>query len=122
MSKRTKAQENNCHAISHAASAAAGGVGAGLAQVPLADNAVITPIQLTMTISLGQVFGIDLTQSAAKAAIGSASASMVGKTIVNLLVGWIPGVGNAINAGTAAAVTEALGWTLANDFARQASC
>jgi len=31
-------------------------------------------------------------------------------------VGWIPGIGNAINAATAGALTEALGWLLAKEF------
>jgi uncharacterized protein (DUF697 family) len=30
-------------------------------------------------------------------------------------VGWIPGFGNAINASTAFAITEAIGWA-ANDI------
>jgi uncharacterized protein (DUF697 family) len=33
------------------------------------------------------------------------------------LVGWIPGVGNAINAATAAALTEAIGWAADGYFA-----
>ena len=87
-----------------------------MAQIPGSDNAVITPIQLTMTISLGKVFGVTLTESAAKAAIGSLAASTVGRTVTQVLVGWIPGVGNAINATTAAGLTESLGWLLAKEF------
>ena len=47
--------------------AAAGAAGAGLAQLPCSDNAVITPVQLAMTISLGREFGIELTESSASA-------------------------------------------------------
>lgn len=115
----TEDQRAKCHAIIHAASAAAGGVGAGLAQIPGSDNAVITPIQLSMTIALGHVFDIELSESAAVAAIGSVSAGAVGRTVSQVLVGWIPGVGNAINAATAAGLTETLGWLLANQFAKQ---
>ena len=115
----TSAEKAKCHAIIHAASVAAAGVGAGMAQIPGSDNAVLTPIQLTMTISLGKVFDIELTESAAKAAIASAAASTIGRTAVQFLVGWIPGVGNAINAGTAASLTEAMGWIIAKDFDRQ---
>ena len=71
----TKKQAGLCNGVIHAASVAAGGVGAGLAQVPCSDNMIITPIQLTMAISLGKVFGIDLDQSAAKAAVASAAAA-----------------------------------------------
>lgn len=112
----TLLQKKKCHSIIHTASIAAAGVGAGLAQIPGGDNAVITPIQLAMTISLGKVFDKSLTESTALAAIGSVAGATVGRTVSQLLVGWIPGVGNAINAGTAAAVTESLGWLIAEEF------
>lgn len=114
----TNSQRSKCHSIIHTASIAAGAVGGGLAQVPGSDNAVITPIQLTMTISLGKVFGVDLGESAAKSAVSSASAALIGRTISQVLIGWIPGLGNAINAGTAITVTEAIGWVIANEFSR----
>ena len=56
----TDRERGLCNGIIHAASAAAAGVGAGLAQLPMGDNAVLTPIQLTMAISLGKVFGLTL--------------------------------------------------------------
>lgn len=115
----TKEQKDKCHAIIHTASAAAGAVGAGLAQIPGSDNALLTPIQLTMTISLGKVFEISLSESAALAAIGSVAASTIGRTASQFLVGWIPGIGNAINATTAAALTESMGWLLAEQFSKE---
>ena len=102
----TADQRGKCHAIIHTASASAAAVGAGLAQLPGSDNAAITPIQLAMTVSLGAVFGIQLTQSAAAAALASVAAATVGRAVSQVLVGWIPFVGNAINASTAAALTE----------------
>lgn len=112
----TSEQKAKCHAIIHAASVSTAGVGAGLAQLPGSDNAVITPIQLTMTIALGKVFDISLSESAALAALGSVTASTIGRTVSQVLIGWIPGVGNAINAATAAALTESMGWLLAEQF------
>lgn len=117
--KMTHDEKNKCRAIIHSASVAAAAVGGGLAQVPMSDNAVITPIQLTMAISLGKVFDITLDQSAAKAAIASASAALVGRTLSQILVGWIPVIGNGINATTAATLTETIGWILANEFEEQ---
>ena len=117
----TKDQELRCAAIIHTASVAAAGVGGGLAQVPGGDNALLTPIQLTMTISLGAVFGITLTQTTALAAIGSAAAHTIGRTVSQFLVGWIPGFGNVINATTAAGLTESMGWALANEFDKQSN-
>ncbi len=115
----TKSQEKKAKVIIHGASAAAAGVGAGLAQLPGTDNAVIVPIQVGMVVTLGAVFGINLTESAAKATLATATATFVGRGISQFLVGWIPGIGNALNASTAAGVTEAIGWTIAKDFARQ---
>lgn len=114
----TADQRSKCHAIIHTASASAAAVGAGLAQLPGSDNAAITPIQLAMTVSLGAVFGIQLIQSAA-AALASVAAATVGRAVSQVLVGWIPFVGNAINASTAAALTESVGWLLAKEFASQ---
>ena len=112
----TDQQRTKCHTIIHSASAAAGAVGAGLAQVPGSDNALITPIQLSMTIALGKVFDKSLSESSAKAAMGSVAASTLGRTVSQVLVGWIPGLGNAINATTAAGITESMGWLLAEEF------
>ena len=120
MNNMNKHQEAKCHAIIHSASVSAASVGAGLAQLPCSDNAVITPIQLVMIISLGKVFDIELTDSTARAALASAAAATVGRTASQLLLGWIPVAGNIINAATAASITEAIGWLVADEFAGQA--
>ena len=50
----------------------------------------------------------------------SAAAATIGRTASQVLIGWIPGVGNIINATTAATLTEAIGWIMANEFEKQA--
>ena len=115
----SSAQSSKCHAIIHGASAASSAVGFGLAQLPLSDNAVIVPIQTGMAVALADVFGIGLTRSAAEAAVATAAATMAGRTISQVLVGWIPGIGNIINGSTAAAVTEVIGWLLVKQFSRE---
>lgn len=112
----TKSETIKCNAIIHAAATSAALVGAGLAQLPVCDNAALVPIQTTMIISLGAVFNIDLTKSAAKSIAGTAAATLVGRGVSQALVGWIPGVGNIINASTAASITEGLGWIVAKNF------
>ena len=114
-----KDQKAKCHYIIHGASAAAAAVASPLAQIPGSDNAVIAPIQVAMTIALGQIFGISLSEGAAKATLATTATSLVGRMISQVLIGWWPVVGNVINASTAAAVTETAGWTLANDFVRE---
>lgn len=109
-------QRKKCHAIIHVASAATAGIGAGLAQLPGTDNSVIVPIQVGMIISLGTVFGINLTDSAAKATLATVTATMVGRGISQFLVGWIPVFGNIVNASTAATITETIGWAVVRDF------
>ena len=103
----TNSENSKCHAIIHSAAVAAGAIGAGLAQIPLSDNLLIMPIQIGMVTSLGNVFGKSLTESTIKSLIASASQS---------LLGWIPLLGNAINASTAFTLTE----VIANNFADEA--
>lgn len=112
----TKNQKLWCNAIIHSASAAAASVGAGLAQLPCTDSAVITPIQIAMTVSLGKVFGVRLSRASAKSMMGTGMTTLVGRAASQLLVEWISVAGNVINAATAGSITEALGWILAKEF------
>jgi len=114
-------QKNKCYAIIHSAATVCAGVGAGMAQVPGSDSLFIVPIQVGMIVSLGAVFGIELDESTAKAGLATATATMVGRGISQALLGWIPGYGNVLNASTAFAVTESIGWAIANDFAAKKS-
>ena len=116
----TDREKKLCNGIIHSSSAAAAAAASGLAQIPLSDAAVITPIQLAMVVSLGEVFGITLDRSAAEASIASASAATVGRAFTQVLAGWIPGVGNVINASTAAGLTEIIGWIVVREFAKEA--
>lgn len=72
-----------------------------------------------MATSLGKVFGITLNQSAAKAAVASVGAATVGRATSQVLIGWIPGLGNIINASTAASITETIGWIMATEFEKE---
>ncbi|HWR08949.1 YcjF family protein, partial [Sporomusa sp.] len=114
--KLTQDEKIKSNAIIHSAATAAGSVGAGLAQVPLSDATIIMPIQVTMITSLGLVFGVKVTDSMAKGIIESLAASFVGRGVVQLLLGWVPGVGNVVNASTAVAITEAVGWAAVRNF------
>ena len=99
------------HTIIHGAAASAAAAGAGLAQIPGSDNAVITPIQIAMIIAIGEVHGQQLSKGAALSTLSAASAGVAGRTLSQFLVGWIPGYGNAINASTAFAITQAICWS-----------
>ena len=114
----TTKQKLLCHAIIHSFSALAGTVGAGVAQLPCCDNVVITPLQITMIMGLGRIFGYELTENFAKAKCASVLAKTAGRALSQVFVGWVPLAGNVVNAGTAASITEAIGWMMAEEFAR----
>ena len=117
--KITDEQRTKCHAVIHSASVAAGGAGAAGAQLPVADNAVIVPIQISMIIGLGKIFDLKISKAVASGIIKSAAASFVGRGISQVLFGWIPGAGNAINTATAAGLTEAIGWIAVKEFSEK---
>ena len=124
MEKMTKIQKGKCHAAIHAASVAAAGIGAGLAQLPGSDSVPLVAIQVAMTVTLGAIFNIQVTKSAAKGAVLTALAASTGPVVARVatqfLIGWLPGIGNGVNAATAAALTEAIGWLIANEFHKEA--
>lgn len=108
-----------CNKIIHTAAVACGGVGTGLAQLPVCDSAAIVPIQIGMIVGLGAVFELHITESIAKSLLATFAASYAGRAASQVLVGWIPGIGNAINTATAAGLTETIGWaTVANFYKR----
>ncbi|MCI6152247.1 MAG: hypothetical protein MR673_03865 [Fusobacterium perfoetens] len=109
-------RKDKCHAVIHAAAIAAGGVGAGLAQVPCGDIIPITGIQVGMVISLAKIYNRDITEQAARNILTAVGGGMVGKQIARQLVGWIPLWGNVIKSGTAATATESVGWLVVNYF------
>jgi uncharacterized protein (DUF697 family) len=119
----TNEQIVKCNIAIHSAAAAAAAVGGGLAQIPGSDNVPLVAIQITMAVALGRIFDIEITDTAGRGMVMTALASMTGPVIARvvsqLLAGWIPGVGNAVNATTAASITEAVGWILANEFDKQ---
>ena len=102
--------DTGVHAIIHSASVACAGVGAGLAQIPGADMPILATLQAGMIIGIAQQYNVSMTKAAAADLVMTFAASMAGRGISQVLIGWFPGVGNAINASTAAAITEAIGW------------
>ena len=58
-----------------------------------------------------------LTKSAASSILGSCASAIAGRNLSQLTVGLIPGIGNAVNATTAASLTEAIGWLFVRNYA-----
>jgi uncharacterized protein (DUF697 family) len=114
--KMTESEKKKCNYIIHTASASAAAIGGGLAQVPGADNIPLSALQCTMIISIASVFNQSITKSTAQSILASQLATISGRAISQFLVGWMPGIGNAINASTAAGITETIGWAAADYF------
>lgn len=110
----TEDQMRKCNVAIHTAATASGAAGA--IPIPVADAIPITAAQVTMVIALGAIFDQKITESAAKGLIGAAATTFVGRNLVKLIpiAGWIA------SAAVAAGVTEAIGWTVAVDFANNA--
>jgi uncharacterized protein (DUF697 family) len=106
------------HDIIHAASSACAGIDGGSAQVPESDSGAIVPTRITMIIAIASEHGIEITNAAAADLLDTFSATMRSRQVPfsrQALVGWLPGIDNAINESAAAAFTEAIGWT-ANSY------
>ncbi len=107
------------HGIVHTAATAAAAVGAGLAQIPGSDAPILAAIQTTMIIAIAHEHGAETTKAAAADLLLTFTATNVGRGISQWLIGWVPGWGNTINASTAAALTEAVGWAADAYFAEE---
>jgi uncharacterized protein (DUF697 family) len=117
--RMTSDQRDKCHAIIHGASVSGAGIAAAMAQAPGTDNIPLTAIEIAMVIALGQVFGISITESGAKSIIAGYLGTIIGRGVFQFAIGWVPFLGNAVNAATAAGVIETLGWAVATDFANR---
>ena len=107
------------HAIIHTASLTAGGIGAGLAQLPGSDMPALMALQTAMIVTIGHEHGCEITKSHAKSLLLTFPAGYGGRALSQFLVGWIPGYGNAVNASTAVAITETIGWTADEYFKKE---
>lgn len=112
--------EKKCHWAIHSATTAA--AAAGAIPIPMSDAIPISAAQIGMIIALGKVFDVTLSEAAAKSVAGIALTQGIGRTVAANLIKAIPVagpiVGGIISAATAATLTEALGWVVADDFFR----
>ncbi|MDR0906066.1 MAG: GTP-binding protein [Oscillospiraceae bacterium] len=105
-----------CRAIIHTAAMAAGAAGA--IPIPVVDALPIGAAQLTMIVGLGKVFDLTINRGVAKSIAGIGTATVVGRTVASSLSKLVPIIGPVFSAATAIAITEGLGWLVADDFYR----
>ncbi|WP_285104063.1 DUF697 domain-containing protein [Promicromonospora sp. MEB111] len=91
--------------------AAASGAAAAAAAtpIPLADAAIIAPIQLTMMGKIASVYGLDIKVVLSAQALAQLAVQFAGKALARSFLKLIPGLGNVINAAVAGALTTATG-------------
>jgi len=99
----------------------AGGIGAGLAQLPGSDMPALMALQTAMIVAIGHEHGQEITKTHAKSLLLTLPAGYGGRAISQFLIGWIPGLGNVINATTAATITETIGWSANAYFEKDAA-
>lgn len=108
----TEDQIFKCNVAIHTASVASGISGA--IPIPIADALPISAAQISMVIALGNTFNQEISDIAARSLIGTAASTFVGRNLAKL----IPGIGWVVSAAVASGVTEAIGWTIAVDMAK----
>lgn len=96
------------------ATAVAASFGEGFAPIPFSDAALLIPTQVGMIAGITVIFGMDVSKSFltsfVSATIGSAGATVLGKTIVSNLLKLIPRVGTVTGgfiSGTTAGILTA---------------
>lgn len=89
----------------------------GAIPIPFADAPLLIGEQVAMMVAINAIFKIEVEKDALKslvtATLGVGGATLLGKTIATNLIKLIPGAGTiaggAVSAGTAGAITLALG-------------
>ena len=90
-----------------AASTAA--AGAAAVPVPVADAAILAPIQLGMMGRIATIYDLEIKAMLSAGALAQVGVQLAGRALASSLLKLIPGAGSVINAGVAAALTGATG-------------
>ena len=97
-------------------SATAAGIAAGMAQAPFADQGPLMANDIAMAIAIGKVYGVKVKENIAKSLVASTLGNQLGTGVFKAITGFIPGLGNGINAAVAATTTETVGNLLIEHF------
>jgi hypothetical protein len=77
--------------------------------------------QTVMILGIAELYGATPTKALVAEILLPFSATMVGRTASQFLLGWLPTLGNVLNAVTAASLTEAIGWAADGYFKEAAA-
>lgn len=90
--------------------------GIAVTPLPIADAALLTPLQLTMSTHIIHIYGMESFANISGAVIGNVAVTNLGKTFAGQLLKLLPGIGTviggAINAAVASFITSAVGFAI----------
>ncbi|KAB1651992.1 GTPase [Pseudoclavibacter chungangensis] len=89
--------------------AAAAAAGVAAVPVPVANAAVLAPLQLGMMGRIAVIYDLEIKTMLSAGALAQLGVQFTGRALAGGLLALIPGAGNVINAGVAAALTGATG-------------
>jgi uncharacterized protein (DUF697 family) len=101
-------KEKKCAAIIHGAAASAAAIGA--IPIPISDSLLIIPLQMGMIAGIGVIMGMPMGETEVMATFLPLISAAIGIQTASSLTKLIPGLGSAINAAVAGALTEGIGW------------
>lgn len=91
------------------AAAAAAASATGAVPIPIADAAVLVPLQVGLMARISVLYGLRLSVASQAAVAATSATTQAGRYIVASLLKLIPGAGIVISAATAGLLTVALG-------------
>ena len=87
----------------------AAGLGVVLSPIPLADELILPPLWLLMTVRIARTQGVSFSAVGWGRVSAVALGGLTLRAIVNATVAVLPGVAAVVNATTAVALTEIVG-------------
>lgn len=91
------------------ATASTAAAGAAAVPVPVADAAILAPIQLGMMGRIAIIYDLEIKMMLSAGALAQVGVQLAGRALASSFLKVIPGAGSVINAGVAAALTAATG-------------
>lgn len=101
-------------ATSAIVAATTGAAGVGAVPIPIADAALLVPVQIGMMAGISAIYGIDIKTGGLATIAATAAATGAGRAAVTGLLKFIPGagsvIGGVVSASTAGVLTAAIGY------------
>ena len=109
--QQVDAEMKTSRANKYIQSAAGTAAAIAVSPIPVSDILAIAPLQVTMVIKIGLIFGHKLESSSAKELIGTVAGGVAFRYAAQVLVKFIPGAGSVIGPVIAYGGTVAIGET-----------